>query len=76
MAPLIRGTLRMLQEAIDVIPEQDTPFREQTPYHQSKRTQERKVFRKLAAKLAGADIEEQVAFLINQARKIDKKTTS
>ena len=74
MAPLIKGTLQMLQTAVDLIPEQDIPFRQQTTYHQSKRVRERKVFRKLAAKLAGADKEDQVAFLIDQARKVDRKT--
>ena len=74
MAPLPKNTLRRLQQAVDLIPEQDIPFREQTKYHQSKRLRERKVFRELTAKLAGGSKEDQVVFLINQARKVDRKT--
>ena len=74
MAPLPKNTLQRLQQAVYLIPEQDIPFCEQTKYHQSKRLRERKVFRELTAKLAGGSKEDQVVFLINQARKVDRKT--
>ena len=74
MAPLTTGMLSSLKQAIDKIPKQDNPFRNQTPSELRYRSRQRNLFRQLLAKLAGEDKDEQVALLVNQARKISKKT--
>ena len=72
MAPLTTGMLSSLEQAIEQIPKQDKPFRNQSPNELKHRSKERKLFRKLLAKLAGEDPDQQVAFLANQARKISR----
>ena len=55
--------LSSLKQAIDKIPKQDNPFRNQTASELKHRSKERNLFRKLLAKLAGEDEDEQVEFL-------------
>ena len=74
MAPLTTGMLSSLKQAIDKIPKQDNPFRNQTASELKHRSKERNLFRKLLAKLAGEDKDEQVEFLVHHARKISRKT--
>ena len=74
MAPLTTGMLSSLKQAIDKIPKQDNPFRNQTASELKHRSKERNLFRKLLAKLAGADKDNQVAFLVTKARRICSKT--
>ena len=67
MAPLTTDELSTVQNAIDLLPEQDLPFRRQTTiYHRNVRVGERRIFSKLLARLAGREKEDQVAFLIDQ----------
>ena len=71
MAPVTAKMLSNLEEAIDQIPNQD---RNQTPRQFRKRAGLRLLFRKLLVKLAGEDKDEQVAFMVHQARKVSSKT--
>ena len=74
MAPLSGSLLSGLKQAVDLLPEQVLPFRQQTKYHHHKRSPERKLFKILTAKLAGSEKEDQVAFLMNQARNLSRET--
>ena len=74
MAPLPAWLLLSLKEVIDRIPEQAQTYKNQTESQQNKRSKERSLFRKFLAKLAGNDKEDQVAFLVNQAKVISRKT--
>lgn len=74
MAPLTKGMLASLGKAIDQIPEHTDAFRNQSKRFYKARRKERSLFRKLVAKLGGTDKEEQIAFLIDQARKISSTT--
>ena len=69
MAPLTKGMLASLGKAIDQIPEQTDAFRNQPKRFYEARKKERSLFRKLVAKLVGVDKEEQIVFLMDQARK-------
>ena len=68
------GKMSNLELAIDEIPKQDSPFKNQSSAQLKNRTRERSLFRKLAAKLAGEEKGDQVAFMINQSRKVSSKT--
>ena len=74
MPPLTASVLSRLEELIDQIPEQTDAFGDQTETQKRKRTDERRLFRELVSKLAGKDKNEQTKFLIDQARKISRKT--
>ena len=74
MPPLTKANLSALEKAIDEIPDQTIAFRNQSQYHYKKRTLERNLFRKLLTKLAGGDKEDKIAFLVNQAQLISRKT--
>ena len=74
MAPLTATLLSSLEEVIDQIPDQTQSFRSQTQGQIRKRSKERTVFRRFLAKLSGDDKNDQIAFLINQAQKISRRT--
>ena len=74
MAPLTTGMLSSLEQAIDQIPNQDISYRNQSTCQLKQRTRERLLFRKLVAKLAGEEKDDQVAFMINQSRRVSNKT--
>ena len=74
MAPLTARLLSSLEEVIDQIPDQTQSFRSQTQGQIRKRSKKRTVFRKFLAKLSGDDKNDQIAFLINQAQKISRRT--
>ena len=74
MAPLTTGMLSNLERAIDQIPNQDCPFRNQSWNQLKHRARERHLFRKLVAKLAGEEKDDQVAFMINQSRRVSRTT--
>ena len=74
MAPLTTAMLSSLKQAIDEMPSEPCPFRNITPSALKKRKKFCVLFRKLLAKLAGDDIDEQIAFMVKQMRKISSKT--
>ena len=74
MAPLTTGMLSSLGQAIDQIPKQDSPYGNQSLNQLKHRARDRRLFRKLVAKLAGEDKDDQVSFMINQSRRVSSKT--
>ena len=74
MPPLTKGVLSSLDKVLDQIPDQTNAFRSQTDYQFKKRFKERMVFRKLLAKLSGNEKDDQIEFLINEARLISSQT--
>ena len=74
MPPLTRKILSNLQHAINNVPEQVNAFKTQSDSEKNERVKERKLFQKLLAKLAGNEKDDQLAFLMEIARKINRKT--
>ena len=74
MPPLTQGILLSLGKTINQIPDQTDTFRNQPTSFHKRIFSENTLFRKLVAKLVGEDIEEQIAFLMHQARKMSSTT--
>ena len=74
MPPLTRSILSSLEQAINQVPEQLNAFRSQSDNEKNQRAKERKLFRKLLVKLAGIEKDDQLAFLVEVSRKINKKS--
>ena len=74
MPPLTKGFLSSLHKVLDKIPDQVDSFQSLSQYQVEKRSKDRKMFRKLLSKLSGNDKDDQIAFLINEARTISSQT--
>ena len=66
--------INALYDAVQALPEQVNGYRSQSDRQKRKRATERSIFRDLLSKLAGTDSEDQMKFLVDQAKKISRNT--
>ena len=66
--------LENVRTAIRELPDQLVGYSSQTSRQKRKKLVQRKIFRELLVKLAGSNVDDQITFLVDQAKTISKRT--